>query len=460
MPDAGIRAMCTINVAADDNTRRVTQLLVCADDVLFVCNADGTVATATPDGLLPGATCQGAAARGKGYFVDGTDTIVELSLPGPSPTADAFVPTAGDLPGDPRLITFYLDCMVLACFTDAPQDYGMSRIGDFYDWDASKTDTGAPVLGNAALGHNIGQPINALAAGRDRQLVFFCDHSMWRMIGHPRQGGTVMQISDKVGISGRNAWDSDPAGNIYFVADTGFYVIAPDGGPTDLSSVKVRKFFNDIDRGAQTVSVCWDQARLGCWIFVTGPAPASYASEPANVHLFYDVRRKGFWRVQFPLAMDPVVAVGFDGDSDDKRLVMMGARDGFIRVLDDAVAIDDQGVPITSYVHIGPLEPGGFIRQARCTGVDFVLGEVPAGFTEADNWHVDWQLRGGDSAYAAVVSPLESYSGSISTAGRQAPQGLKLAAGCFGLKLSNSTAQKFWSLDRAAARFAAAGKVR
>jgi hypothetical protein len=355
-----------------------------------------------------------------------------------------------------------MDCMVLAGFAGDEQNYGMSRIGQHDDFDTANTDAGAPVEGNLAIESKVGQPITALMPGRDRQLVFGCDHSLWRMIGHPRQGGSVVQISDKMGIIGPNAWTSDPAGNLYFVSTAGFHAMSPGGGPLDLSSVKVPRFFRSIDRAQHRVTCCWDTKWQGCHIFVTHQQLAPYEGGPVNVHLFYSVPRKGFFRIQTAVVMDPTCAVGFDGDSDDQRLVMMGCRDGVVRVFDDS-AVTDDGVAISSYALLGPVSPAGRIRQARATGVDLVLGELPQSqpqLTEDDNWHVDWEVRGGDSAYEAAFDPAESRSGSFDTAGSQRPQGFKMSAAETVLKVSNATLSKFWSLDEAAVRFVGAGKVR
>jgi hypothetical protein len=199
-------------------------------------------------------------------------------------------------------------------------------------------------------------------------------------------------------------------------------------------------------------------------IFVTGPAPAAYETTPENTHLFYYPRpgRQGFWPQQMPLVCDPVCAVGFDGDSDDKRIVMMGCRDGFIRHF-AFEAVSDHGVPINGRVVFGPIEPAGAIREGKATAVDLILGELPeAGgpFTDEDNWHLEWTLQGGRSAKEAVEDPLETAEGEFDESGEQRPQGVKMAASTFALKFENDTEDKFFSIDRVDLRFNTAGRQR
>ncbi len=455
----GIRAMTTINVPA--GATRTQQLVAVVDDVVYLLNPDGSYVQAPQTGLFPGGNqVQMAAARLWAYAVDGTANMIAIDVgAGAGVTASPFVAAFGEIPIDPRLICFHMDCLVLAGGPGSEQIFCMSRIGEHDDFDFSATDGSAPVLGDEDLGQNVGQPINALMPATDRELNFGCDNTLWRLIGHPRQGGGIVQVSDKVGVIGANAWASDPGGTLYFVGENGFYAMRPGGAPVDLSTKHARKFFELINRATHTVTCVWDTRLNGCWIFITGPEPADYQAAPQDVHLFYHAGFKGFWRIQFPLAMEPVCAVGFDGDTAQHRVVMMGARDGYIRTLNDS-ATSDQGVAIESYVLIGPLEPGGAIRDVRCTGVDFILGELPEGFTEEANWSMDWQLQGGRSAGEAALAPLYVIGDRFTTAGEQRPVGVKIGAQNFIMKASNSRPDRFWSIDRVVARFVPAGRRR
>lgn len=455
----GVRAMTTINVP--NGNERIQQLVVMVDDVVYLLNPAGTYVRSPQSGLLPGGNdVQGAAARLWAYFVDGTPNMIYVDVgAGAGMTVGTFNAAFGEIPASPRLIAFHMDCMVLAGLVGEEQNFCMSRIGEHDDFDFAETDASAPVYGNEELGQNVGDEILALMPAGDRILNFGGASTIWRMIGHPRQGGVIVQVSDKTGIMGPNAWTSDPAGNIYFVGETGFYKMSPNGQPQSLTDKTVRQFFSSIDRATDRVTCVWDTKLGGCWIFVTLPAPDDYMAAPQTVHLFWHQELGGVWRVQFPVAMDPVAAVGFDGDSDDKRVVILGPRDGQLRKLDDA-AVTDDGVVISSFVLIGPLEPGGTLREMRCTGLDFYLGEIPAGFTEEANWNVDWTLQGGRSAGEAALTPIETESGSFTTAGEQRPIGLRMGAQNFVLRLANATSDKFWAADRLIGRFVGGGKRR
>lgn len=462
----GIRAITTLSVPG--GLSRSCTAVVLADDLIYLCNPNGTTFQVPEDMQLPGAIVQAASALGNSYFVDGTPTIVKVDVgAGSGAHATTFVAAQGSLPGTTidghnygaNLICFYRDRMVLAGVRGDEQNAFFSRSGTHDDFDYAKRDDAAAFAINFEPNAKIGHPIRALMPFRDDVLVFGCDHAMWQMVGDARAGGSCQFITDKTGVYGPGAWTTDPAGVMYFIGESGLYRMAAGGQPQALGNDRVQRYFSQIDRAADTVLLEWDTQRQGLWIIVTAAAAPPYVGTPQSVHLFYDVRNDGFWRVQFPRVMDPVCIAGYDGDTDDLRTVLLGCRDGVVRRLQDD-ATNDDGNAIHSYIYLGPVTPAGDIREAKITGLDFILGDLPAGFTNDDNWHVDWTLQAGKDAKQAVDAPTETRTGSFDAAGEQRPAGVKLSGSTFSVKLSNSTLDKFWSLDRLSVRAVAGGRQR
>jgi hypothetical protein len=93
----GIRAMTTLNIPAIAGGR-ITELLIVADDAIYICHADGTTFK-IPGSFLVGDPVQAAAARHYAYFVDGTATVVWIDVTaGTGAIGQVFAPTGG-LPG-------------------------------------------------------------------------------------------------------------------------------------------------------------------------------------------------------------------------------------------------------------------------------------------------------------------------------------------------------------------------
>jgi hypothetical protein len=458
---AGIRAMIAMNVPTA--LARITQLIVGADDLAFIINPDGSIYQCPTAGNFTGSTLQAAGARGLAYFVDGTSSIYVVNvLAGGSADVDLLVAAEGDLPSSgaygPALIAFYRDRMVLAGVRGDEQNFFMSRSGDHDDFDYGQTDPAAAVAGNLALAGQVGSPIRALIPYRDDVLIFGCDHAIWRMVGDIAAGGSIQLLTDAVGVWGPNAWTTDANGMLYFLGESDFYQLNPGGGIKNLSATRLHKFFETLDRGDDTVLVQWDTQRQGCWIFCTKPEPTGPSDVTRSTHLWYDARTDSFWKISIPRVFDPVAVAGYDGASGDDRVVMLGNRGGYIQAFDDA-ALDDVGTTIESYVEIGPINPAGDIRETKCNGLDFILGDVPDGYTD-DDWNLDWTLKAGKDAKNALSDPSETREGSIVTGGEQRPIGIRASGSTFVLRLANDTWRKFWAADRVIGRFLVAGRQR
>lgn len=454
----GVRALTSCNVPT--KLDRITEIVAAVDDTVWILNPDGSSVQLPETELFNGDPVQAASARNHSYFVDGTSDMIEVDVAGGgSAHAVIFEATAGTAPDGPSLICFYRDRMILI----VGQNFYASRSGDHHDFDYGQTDPAAAFAGNPPLGRNVGDQILYVRAFHDDILIFGCAHSIWRMVGDIAAGGTIQLVTDSIGIFGPNAATIDPQGNLWFVGEGDLYRMSPNGFPVNMTTLNVHNFMASIDKAVDTVTLEWNMTWGGCMVFITKPRPTGAENAPISTHLFFHPKF-GPWPFRLPRVYDPVCAVRYDFGTGTNTTVLMGNRAGYIQHFsDDAVAdggVTDEGVPIESFIEIGPLSPGGGFREAKCNGLDFILGDIPAGFTDADNWNLDWQLKVGDDAKQAYNDPKESRSGNIATSGVQHPIGVRIGGSDFMLRLSNSQLGKFFALDQIRGRFLPGGRAR
>ena len=134
----------------------------------------------------------------------------------------------------------------------------------------------------------------------------------------------------------------------------------------------------------------------------------------------------------------------------------MGGRDGFIRRFEDDIGSDD-GTAIASYVLIGP------IRLGPADSIEGVLTEINGIFLNSSN-DVTWEIFAGDSAEEAYANAVEN--GSTPVASGTFSRGVsyrdhpRVRGAAVIIKVSNSTADRRWAMDRIEIMRAAGGRVR
>lgn len=381
------------------------------------------------------------------YMVAASSSIKQVNAR--TNTMITYAATEGTAPEGATICCIYRGRLVLAGVSEEEQNFFASRAGTRTDWDYAQKDELAAFAGN----DRVNDIITALCPFVDDYLIFGCDHSIYRMTGDIAAGGTIDRISEKIGMLGPDAWTTDATGNIYFVGPGGFYRMTPQGGIEDLSSSVMSRFFRNLDRGSYIVQVRWDQPNKGCWIFATA------RSDNTTTHLWWDARTGGFFPMQFPHTAGPTSSVVYDGDDPTDSALLLGGRDGIIRQLDESALADD-GTAITSFAYLPHQKPAGDQLEARLNAVEFILGELPSDWTVEEDWNLDWTIQAGKGPYDAYAAPDETETGNYTTPGRQEPEGLRMTANTFFVKLSNSTLDKIWSIDHVSAEFYAAGRER
>lgn len=279
----------------------------------------------------------------------------------------------GTLPTNCSLAANWRGRLWLAGDSNNPQNFYQSRVGDPTDFDYSQTDPAAAVAGNLSVSGQIGEPISAIIPYTDDYALTGCAHSLWMFEGDLADGGTIVRVSDNMGLLGKDAWTVDPEGQLYFVANGGLFSVRPIWEfyqpPQLLSDQSYDQFFQELSYGFDNVQLEWDADQHRMLIFVT-PSDGSQGT-----HLQYDKRNGGLWPLQYPPVAGPFSSCLFLGDGGaNQRVILLGGLDGWIRQLD--LSLTDDSSTIASSIVLGPVRLDQ--NAAILNAVTVNLGEVPA----------------------------------------------------------------------------------
>lgn len=435
-----IQAMTQTTVIS--GSRRSQRLVFIADGTLYMSTELAIpVQGGSGSGIVsPSATPQLCQISGSGkVFIAERGADLQL-FDASTGNMASFTATAGTAPTGCGLCCIYRNRLVVAGKSGDEQNFFASRQGTYTDWDYAETDPQAAWAGNSLKTGKLPDIITALIPISDDSLVMGGDHSITVMRGDPGYGGSIQQVSDKVGISGPEAWTTDPAGNLYFLGQDGLYRMGPAGGIENLSSMRLTDFFGALDRNEYYLQLRWDERHHGLWLFATTK------NNDLSTHVFWDARNDAFFPMQFPHEFGPVSSLVWDADKSDDQTLMLGARNNLVQRQDDSATADDE-TAIASHVYLGPVRPAGDWRETKYIALDATLGEVPTGLSDSD-FNLEWTANVGNTPYAALNDPAETRSGTFSVSGEQDPVGIRLTGQSLFVRLSNSTLDKVWSCER------------
>jgi hypothetical protein len=387
--------------------------------VLLVAVSNGVVKTASPGdtawtavtnntGSTPALNNTGilfsTACLQKLFFADGANWVYYTPL---TNALETWAATAGTLPVDsdsnkPRLICTYRGRVVLSGLLKDPQNWFMSAVDDPFDFDyAPAFSTGQQaVAGNNSRAGLVGDVVTALIPYSDDVLIFGGDHTIYQLSGDPMDGGKLDVITEAVGIAWGQAWTMDPYGAVYFFSNhCGVYRYTPGRRlqPDDRISRPIDTLLKDINTGENIIRMLWDDRLQGLHLFVTPlDAPA------VTTHYFWEQRAGAWWKDRFADKLyDPLCCTMIDGNDPDDRAALIGCWDGYVRAL-SMNADDDDGLPIDSYVVIGPITTP-LLDDMLLSEIQGVLGT-----TSGD---VTFEVFAGDTAEEALDNdPLMSGS--------------------------------------------------
>ena len=391
-----------------------------------------------------GATSGGMAAAHGGRLCIVNGSTPYLYDPVGS-TVTAWESRKGEMIQDATLVCNWRNRVVLSGSQGDPANWYMSRQDDAHDWDYGHDDAQSAVAGALGQMGKVQDTITALCPLTDNQLVIGCVQSVWVMRGDPMEGGVLQRRSDGVGIVGKHAWCQDPQGNMYFVGPEGFYAMAPNGRPQNLTSKRIPAL-TDFNPNDYHISCAYDVERHGVNLFIT---PTTVV---AATHYFYDIRNNAFFPERYTTNHDPTCAGVFYNDDPSLRKLLLGSRAGGLYVFDDNSAYDATGstsVAISSYAWCQPKRLAGMMH-------DSIINRT-MGTLSSTSSNVLWELHAADTL--ETVTDGTAKTTGIWSAGRNQDDRTRVRGGAHALKLANSGTGS-WALESAVCEAVPAGRHR
>lgn len=408
-----------------------------------------------------------------GYVTSGTfDDTNSVSGSG---DGDSFTPTAvtssphwydwtvypggssGSMPSKAYLGCLYSGRCVLSGNPAEPHQWYMSRQGNPWDFAYTANDAQSPVAGGNANAGEIGDIVRALIPYKDDYLIFGCASSMHMLRGDPAAGGSRDALDLTVGIFGSHSWCFDNEGNLYFWGTDGLYIlpagsVGRSGGLQSLSNIRIPDLVDQegADPTTHRITMGYDQNRHGILTCVTVLATG------VNSNYWYDLHTNGFYPETYPEECGPYSLFYYDANDIDYRGLLVGCRDGYIRVMDDSSKDDDIGPSdeaISSYAVL-PLQPlaDGIDREGIINQLVFTTAGGASGGSLSDTDGMSYDVYTADDAETLIENiedgDTAGNSGTI-TGPKRTSRIRTRSRGMWGtIKLSNSTANQTWAINR------------
>lgn len=338
-----------------------------------------------------------AVERGGWLYL--ADTVLRRYNPATGIVEDVRA-TAGTVPAGMPLVCLYRDRVFLS---GSDHVWYASRQGDPSDWDLAgdMNDVGRAVAGQVDRAGRIGDAITAMIAYGDSHMLFASRNGLWMLRGDPTDG-SMIQVSNEIGVLSPSAWVRSPDGTVAFLSADGVYVSASGSAdhPRRWSEERVPDGLRNVDPDGNSIVMGYDPRGRGFHLFIT-PTDGSAGSQ-----WWLDFDNKAIWPVHLSLDHEPVAAARMQGAAGMSDAVF-ACRDGYLRRFSDTAAQDD-GLNVSSHVLIGPFPLTG------SDTIDAVLNELHG--TLADNtapvtWRVVMGLSAEDAADKAAAGISAALAG-------------------------------------------------
>lgn len=377
-------------------------------------------------------------------------------------TAGNLISTGRGYPGGTTPTNCFLCCnwrgrFVLAGDSNNPQNFYMSRVGVPTDWNFAATDPAAAVAGNLSESGQIGEPIVALIPYTDDYMLIGCTNSLWMLQGDPADGGSIVRVSDQMGLVGPNSWCVDPTGTLYFIARGGLYSVRPIWEfyqpPQLISGDTYDQYFQALLNGSFYISMQWDIDAKYMHIFATPTDDMT-----VGTHLIFDQRNGGLWPQVYPLNMGPTATARYaaNNNNNGQRAILLGGWDGYIRQWTNTNLSDD-GTAIDAYAVLGPIKPNPEASIFSAVTIDF--GETAP--NQSADWNASVVISSGPDAYSVTEGTPHSTATIPSTLDRrQKTYRQRFRGGWFSMTISNDVLDTYFSFETALLEFIDAGRNR
>lgn len=303
----------------------------------------------------------------------------------------------------------------------------------------------------------VGDQIIAMIPYKGNTMVFGCLNNMFVMRADPAKGGFFTTLSDTTGIFSNESYCWDDKNNLYFIGFDGVYALSADAiingtPPTNLTKEHLPKLISDmgLNRRTDRVAMKYDKDRYGIEVSVSQHDGAWSAV------FWLDLRTGGVFPEEYSEAHIPTALFYYDSRVKAQRTLLAGCNDGYIRKWNEAKKYDDGDVAISSSVLLGPIVGQntrakiGVNEVSIRTGIntDSVTASVYSGETAQ---HLIKNVIDDESPRVSKTFAVDKLLPSI----RQQVKG-----GAVGVKLSNTSVDSSWSVEKIDVELAQSGRIK
>ncbi len=283
------------------------------------------------------------------YFADGNGY---WDYNGATGQIEQWTASAGSMPTDDnghtaKLICNFLDRIVLGLFAGDSRNLYMSAIDAPRDWDTAPT----PPREDQAIAIPVQDSLTCIFTFGDDLLIAGCDHSIVQVTGDPGFGGRIDKLSETLGIAFGRTHVIAPDHQLYFWGSQGgiYKMVPPSPGVVHVSQ-QIKHRLEVINLSTHQINMVWDIKNEGLAVYCT---PYDETQDATN--FFYDSRTQAWWPDFYSSKRHCVTAAHlFDGDDPSDLAILLGCRDGKVRILSDDETTDD-GQAIEWFVVLGPM---------------------------------------------------------------------------------------------------------
>ena len=362
----------------------------------------------------------------------------------------------GKMPDEPTILALYRGRIVQSGDKNSPHVVYLSEQANPFNFAyGTENATSASALTGGYAG-NIGDIVTTAVPYKDDYMILGCSQTMWLMRGDPAAGGSTDQISFTAGLFDKTsfAWDSED--NLYFLDSNGIYQIpAGFGAVKKLTQETLPDFVSEfaLAPDVHRVSMAYDRKKHGILICKTDLDTGD------NQNYWLDLRTGGFFPESYPAPCSVYSASYYTADDPAYRELLLGGRDGYIRVFDPRLYKDqstDTDEAIENYMLIGPGRIAAENRQGLLTHLLFVLSE--------QSNPLDYELYTAKTAQKVIASALDDATDPHTAGTILAGMSSTIRPRCKGayliLKLSNTVADRSWAFEKITGQIIPAGVLR